>query len=321
MKPTRSVSIDQLIADTRDALELNVLVETGMDRSISVPRIQKPGLALAGYTEQLHRGRLLVLGGTEIEYLNSVAEVEVIRGLHTVMGAEPACIVVTRGLEPPRSLDAMCRDATVPLLGTTLTSADFIVGVTSYLGDCLAPMTSCHGVLLDVLGIGVLLLGKSGIGKSEVALDLVVRGHRLVADDIVHLHRQGKAVYGSGAALIRHHMEIRGLGIINIKDLFGIAAVREKKKIELVIELCEWDANEEYDRLGIDDQYYEVLDVEIPRLRLPVRPGRTMATIIEVAARNQLLKLQGHHSARVFLEKLERQSRRAGNTYEIDLVE
>jgi HPr kinase/phosphorylase len=160
-------------------------------------------------------------------------------------------------------------------------------------------------VLLDILGIGVLLLGKSGIGKSEAALDLVARGHRLVADDIVNIRRIGpKLIYGSGSGIIRHHMEIRGLGIINIQDLFGISAVRDVKKIELVIELSDWDQDAEYDRLGIDDEVYSILGEVMPLLRVPVRPGRNVATIIEVAARNQLLKFMGHHSAREFQDQL-----------------
>jgi HPr kinase/phosphorylase len=159
---------------------------------------------------------------------------------------------------------------------------------------------------MDVLGIGVLVVGKSGIGKSETALDLVVRGHRLVADDVILIRRQGGVITGRGAGILGHHMEIRGLGIINVKDLFGIASVREAKKIELVIELHEWDAAVEYDRLGFEDQVDRMLDVPVPKIVLPVRPGRNIATLIEVAARNQLLKQQGVHSARAFREQLHR---------------
>jgi HPr kinase/phosphorylase len=193
----------------------------------------------------------------------------------------------------------------VPLLSTPLMSSVFINRVTKFLEFRLAPSTTVHGVLIDVLGVGVLLLGKSGIGKSEAALDLVMRGHRLVADDIVDIRRRPPdIVFGSGSDIIKHHMEIRGLGIINIKDLFGIAAVRDTKKIELVVELVEWSPDEEYDRLGVEDLTYTILDVTIPQLRIPVRPGRNMTSIIEVAARNQLLKIQGHHSAREFQDRL-----------------
>ena len=198
------------------------------------------------------------------------------------------------------------RYAALPLVMSRLVTADFIASVTAWMADRLAPSTEVHGVLLDVLGIGVLVTGKSGIGKSETALDLVVRGHRLVADDVIRIRRQGVALLGNGSGILGHHMEIRGLGIINIKDLFGIAAVRETKKIELLVELCEWDEHEEYDRLGFDDRFDTILDVEVPKVRLPVRPGRNLATLIEVAARNQLLKVQGTHSARAFRDQLQR---------------
>lgn len=324
MRNRVSVTIEQLIATEHAKLELSILVgERGLERAILVPRIQKPGLALTGYTEQLHPNRLLVLGGTELDYLESIAEEQLRIAVDTVMASVPACVVITRGLAPLSPLREACVAAGVPLLGTPLQSADFIGRVTSFLQSQMAPSTSVHGVLLDVLGIGILLLGKSGIGKSEIALELITRGHRLIADDIVTIRqRSANMVYGSGSGIIRHHMEIRGLGIINIKDLFGISSVREAKKLELVMELAEWDENEEYDRLGLDDHYYRVLGVDVPMLRLPVRPGRTMATIIEVAARNQMLKFQGHHSARAFQEKLNRAIAEARPaSYDIDVIE
>lgn len=302
------VTIDQLVTDPQASLELSIRAgRGGLDRAVEVPRIQKPGLAVAGYAEQLHERRVLILGGTEIEFWAACEAEQRHRGVDALMSSDPACVVITRGLEPPQELSDACSERQVPLMVSELATAELISRVTAYLDSQLSPATSVHGVLLDVLGIGILLLGKSGIGKSEAALDLVVRGHRLVADDIVNIRRKGRAfIYGSGSGIIRHHMEIRGLGIINIKDLFGISAVRENKKIELVIELSEWKKNEEYDRLGIDSQFYTLLDTEIPMLKVPVRPGRNVATIIEVAARNQLLKLQGHNSALEFQERLNR---------------
>ncbi len=277
----------------------------GMSRTVTVPRIQKPGLALTGWPEQLHPHRVLVLGGTEIEYL---AENEPARavGIATLIASEPACIVVCRGLTPPAELLSASEANGVPLLGSSLVTADFIAAVTTWMADRLAPSAELHGVLLDVLGIGVLMVGKSGIGKSETALDLIMRGHRLVADDVIVIRRQGGQLTGRGAGILGHHMEIRGLGIINVKDLFGIGSVREAKKIELVVELHEWDASVEYDRLGFDDQVERLLEVSVPKILLPVRPGRNIATLIEVAARNQLLKLQGIHSARAFRDQLHR---------------
>ncbi len=223
------------------------------------------------------------------------------------MVRNPACIIITRGAPAPADLVAACDEVSIPLLVTPHASSMFIDRVNRFLEEELAPSTSIHGVLMDVLGVGILLLGKSGIGKSEAALDLVMRGHRLVADDIVDIWKKPPdTVFGSGSDIIKHHMEIRGLGIINIKDLFGVAAVRDMKKIELVVELVEWREDEEYDRLGIDELKYTVLEVELPMLRIPVRPGRNMTSIIEVAARNQLLKVQGHHSAKEFQDALNR---------------
>lgn len=290
----------------RPELEVTAVTgQTGLERVVSVPRIQKPGLALTGWPEQLHPGRVLVLGGTEIEYLWDHESARML-GITTLLDSDPACIVVCRGLALPNELVATARQRGVAVLTSLLVTADFIGTVTGWMADRLAPSTDMHGVLLDVLGIGVLLLGKSGIGKSETALDLVVRGHRLVADDVIKIRRQGQHVVGRGAAIIGHHMEIRGLGIINIKDLYGISAVRETKKIELVVELREWTEGEEYDRLGFDDRCDRILDVPVPAVQLPVRPGRNIATLIEVAARNQLLKVQGTHSARAFRDQLHR---------------
>jgi HPr kinase/phosphorylase len=279
--------------------------DAGLGRTVAVPRIQKPGLALTGWPEQLHPSRVLVLGKTEIDYLHGHQPAREV-GIDTILASEPACVVVCRGLEPPPQLIAAAAARAVPLLVSRLVTADFIAAVTAWMSDRLAPSVEIHGVLLDVLGIGVLVIGKSGIGKSETALDLVVRGHRLVADDVIRIRRQGGSITGGGAGILGHHMEIRGLGIINVKDLFGIAAVRDAKKIELVVELAEWVDGEEYERLGFDDRTTPILEVPVPKVRLPVRPGRNIATLIEVAARNQLLKAQGTHSARAFRDQLNR---------------
>jgi HPr kinase/phosphorylase len=216
--------------------------------------------------------------------------------------------VVTKNLHVDEMMKREAADARVPLLRTSHLSSVFIDNVEGFLQEALTITSSVHGVLIDVIGVGVLILGKSGIGKSELALDLVTRGHRLVADDIVDLkRRQGGSVYGSGSEIIKHHMEIRGIGIINIKDLFGVSAVRERKKVEMVVELTEWDDKVEYDRLGVETQKYSMLDMEVPLLVIPVRPGRNLTTIVEVAARNHLLKLQGHHSAKEFQDMLSKQ--------------
>lgn len=303
-----SIRVARLIEEMGEELGLELVAgAAGLERVISHERVQKHGLALAGFLENIHPERIEVFGATELSYFATL-DPERQRAIADAFFAVPlACVVVTKGLPiPPCMVEAAERNG-VPLLHTGLLSSRFIVRVQDYLADVLAPETSMHGVLMDVFGVGILLLGKSGIGKSECALDLVMRGHRLVADDIVTVQRKRRdAIFGTGAGLIKHHMEIRGLGIINIKDLFGVAAVREQKKVELVIELVEWDAEMEYERLGIEDRTTDILGVAIPILTIPVRPGRNITTIIEVAARNQLLKLQGHHAAQAFQEQLNR---------------
>ncbi len=296
--------LEASVTETGLGLEL-VGGKGGLWRRISGSRIQKPALALTGYTQYVHAERLQVLGLTEISYLRSVTPEARRAGLDALIGLEPSCVVITRGLEVPPELIEGAERHNVPVFSTALMSSVFINRVSKLLADRLAQTTSAHGVLIDVLGVGILLMGKSGIGKSEAALDLVLRGHRLVADDIVEIQRRiPDALFGSGSDVIKHHMEIRGLGIINIKDLFGISAVRDHKKIELVVELVDWNEDDEYDRLGVEDLRHSILDVAVPMLRVPIRPGRNISSIIEVAARNQLLKLQGKHSAREFQESL-----------------
>ena len=216
-----------------------------------------------------------------------------------------SCVVITRNLEIPELLLQEADEKGIPLFRTHLVTTDFIERVTQFLEEKLASTSSIHGVLMDVFGVGVLILGKSGIGKSECALDLILRGHRLVADDMVYIQKRApNALIGSGFEIIQHHMEIRGLGIINIRSLFGVEAIRERKKIELVLELMEWDTSREYDRLGFEEEKYTILGVEIPMLRIPVTPARNLTTIIEVAARNHLLKVMGYDSALEFEKKL-----------------
>ena len=303
-----AIRVGALLDDKKFDLRLSLLAgKQGLSRRISASRIQKPGLVLAGFTEYLHRERVQVFGNTEMSYLATLPRDRAAAVLRQFFSQDVACLVVTKGLEIPPEMASAADEAGVALLRTTHLSSTFIESVQNCLEDVLTAQTSMHGVLLDVFGVGILLLGKSGIGKSEIALDLVMRGHRLVADDIVDVRRRTPdSVVGAGSEIIRHHMEIRGLGIINIKDLFGVAAIRDRKKIEIVLELVEWDPSVEYDRLGVEDRKFRILDAEIPMLVVPVRPGRNMTTIIEVAARNHLLKLQGHHSAREFQDRLNR---------------
>jgi HPr kinase/phosphorylase len=304
-----SVKVASLLVDKEFDLRLELLAGgTGVERRIVSSRIQKPGLALAGFLEHIHKDRLQVFGNTELSYLATLPAADQRLRIRNLFHNPISCLVVTKNLPVDEMLRREATDSGVPMLRTSHLSSVFIDNVERFLQEALTASTSVHGVLIDVIGVGVLILGKSGIGKSELALDLVTRGHRLVADDIVDLKRkEGGSVYGSGSEIIKHHMEVRGIGIINIKDLFGVSAVRDRKKVEMVIELVDWDDHAEYDRLGIDDHKYAVLDCEVPMLVVPVRPGRNLGTIVEVAARNHLLKLQGHHSAKEFQEKLSKQ--------------
>ncbi|AJE03008.1 HPr(Ser) kinase/phosphatase [Geobacter pickeringii] len=301
-----SLSIADLLNDTEYGLDLVLHAgERGVDHRVHSSRIQKPGLALTGYTEHLHPDRVQVLGNTEISYLRQIPGAQAAINIAKLCQYPISCFIITKGLEPPDILRDETEKAGIPLLVSPHQSSTFISLITKFLEERLLPTTHIHGVLVDVLGVGVLLLGKSGIGKSECALDLVIRGHRLVADDVVYVKKKmPAALVGQAAEAIQYHVEIRGLGIINIKNLFGVSSIREKKIIDMVIELVEWDPDHEYDRLGIDDEFYRILDIELPYIRIPVRPGRNLTSIIEVAARNHLLKGMGYHSARELQEKL-----------------
>jgi HPr kinase/phosphorylase len=304
------LSISELLSETEAGLDLELLAgERGLSRFVQVPRIQKPGLALAGYTKNLHADRIQVLGDTELSYLSELTQRDSGKAeehIAQLCALDICCFIITKGLVPPENLLREVESHNIPLLRSHHQSSTFISLLTQYLEERLLAQTSVHGVLVDVLGIGVLLLGKSGIGKSECALDLVIRGHRLVSDDVVKVRLKLPAVlFGEGNDLLHYHMEVRGLGIINIKHLFGVAAIRERKKIDLVIELVEWQDGHEYDRLGLEQSTYELLGVKLPLQVLPVRQGRNMTTLVEVAARNQLLKEMGYHSAVEFEERLE----------------
>jgi HPr kinase/phosphorylase len=302
------LTIQELLAEKEAGLDLELLAgEKGLDNLVQVPRIQKPGLALAGYTTNLHPDRIQVLGSTELTYLRQLPQKKAERNLVKLCTLDISCFIITKGQEPPDLLIRETERNGIPLLRSHHQSSTFISLITKFLEERLLPSTTIHGVLVDVLGVGVLLLGKSGIGKSECALELVLKGHRLVADDVVKVRLKLPAVlFGEGSDLLHYHMEIRGLGIINIKHLFGVAAIRERKKVDLAIELVEWQEDREYDRLGLAEQTFALLGVEIPLLKIPVRPGRNMTSIVEVAARNQLLKEMGYHSAMEFQDRLEK---------------
>jgi HPr kinase/phosphorylase len=296
------------LADSR-ALDLELLAGAdGLSRHITIPHTQKTGLAFSGFDAYLRGGRVLVLGESEMRYLEGLPSVERISVMRRVLSHELPCLLVTDGFTPPPELTIEADRARTPLLLTRAATPEAMARMSAVLDTYLSARGIIHGVLLDILGLGVLIVGESGIGKSECALDLVVRGHRLVADDAVEIRCRAQSfVLGSCPELTRHHMEIRGLGLINVQDLFGVASTRTSKRIELVVQLERWEHGREYDRLGIDESYYELLGIRIPTIRMPVAPGRNVAILVEVAARNQLLRARGHHAARRLVERLDHQ--------------
>ena len=290
-------------------LPLDLLAGTrGLSRRITNPYIQKTGLALAGFHEFLHPGRVLIYGESEVRFIETLSVQARRDALHRSFATDIPCVLITGGHRVPSDLVIEAEKAGIPLLATAVGTATAIGKLTALLEDRLAVREVIHGVLLDVLGLGVLLVGDSGIGKSECALDLVVRGHRLVADDAVEVRRRATSIIiGSCPELTRHHMEVRGLGVINVRDLFGVASTRHSKRIELVVQLERWDPDREYDRLGLDDSFFDLLGLRVPLIRMPVAPGRNLAILVEVAARNQLLRARGSNAARDLAKRLEAQ--------------
>ncbi|HET8646553.1 MAG TPA: HPr(Ser) kinase/phosphatase [Vicinamibacteria bacterium] len=301
-----SLKVRDLLAAVGEELSLRLVCgRRGLDRLVLIPRVQRPGLALTGFTDYIRYGRVQILGGSEISYLRTLAPPRRRAVLRRLARCEVTCFVVTKGLVPPPELRAETEQRGVPVLVTPLESTPFIKQLSAFLDERLALRMHLHSVLLDVFGLGVLIIGESGIGKSECALDLIDRGHRLVADDVVEIKRLADALVGASPDLTRYHMELRGLGVINIKDLYGVSSIRLTKRVELVVSLERWEEGREYDRLGLGEERYPILGVEAPLVRMPVAPGRNLALLVEVAARNQLLKARGYDAARMFAEQVD----------------
>jgi HPr kinase/phosphorylase len=319
------VSVATILRDLLEsrALDLELLAgASGVERRITNPHPQKTGLALSGFDQYLRDGRVLVFGESEVRFLESLAEPDRTGVLHRVFSHALPCILITDDINPPQEVAIEADRAGVPLMRTTHATPMAMARLAAVLEGYLAARGVVHGVLMDILGLGVLIVGESGIGKSECALDLVVRGHRLVADDAVELRCRAESfVIGNCAELTRHHMEIRGLGLINVQDLFGVASTRRSKRVELVVQLERWDPSREYDRLGLEEELYETLGVRIPMIRMPVAPGRNLAILVEVAARNQLLRAGGHHAAQRLVERLDEQLGHARDSADLDFGE
>lgn len=305
------LSVKEFFEDTREALSLEQLGQAiDGPLPVTVPDIHRPGLALAGFMQNFLNERIQVLGETEILYLNTRTDSERRRDIENLFTVPLVCIIVTRSLEVPNDLIRITDEHGVPLLRTTMLTTPFIHELTKYLDAVFAPSDVVHGTLVDVYGVGLLFTGKSGIGKSEIALDLIERGHRLVADDTVLITRKAEdVILGRGHEHLQHFMEIRGIGIINVQDLFGIRAIRVQKRIEVEVRLRQWDTKTTWEREGLEEKHSTFLGVKIPQVEVPVFPGKNITVISEVIAMNHMFKVYGINAAdrfnRMLIDQME----------------
>lgn len=287
-------------------LELELVTgESGLGSAISVPEAHRPGLSLSGYLKGYIDNRILIFGKVEMEYLRDSSKEMRVERLEKILSERTPAVIVTRRYRPPRELSVLCRKYKIPLFRTTMTTMNLLSKLILLLNEEFAPSISVHGTLVEVFGVGVLIQGDSSVGKSEAALGLIERGHRLISDDIVKVKkREGGYLEGFGAELTRHHMEIRGIGIINVAHLYGAVCVRDHKSIDLVVKVEAWDDAKFYDRVGIDEKFCDILGVQLPHHILPVKPGRDVVLLLETIALNHRLRVMGYNSAKEFNQKL-----------------
>ncbi|MGV3710079.1 MAG: HPr(Ser) kinase/phosphatase [Gemmatimonas sp.] len=310
------LTVGQLLDRMRDPLQLEILgPSVGHEREITSPEASSPGLVLAGYINRFPHQRIQVLGETEITYLQSLDPLQRAQNLQQFFAFPIPCAFITKSLEPPEPFLALAEAAGVAVFRSGLKTAEFYRLIKPFLADQFAPTTTLHGSLADIYGVGLFFTGKSGIGKSECVLDLVERGHRLVADDLVFVSRRGNDVLiGRGHELQRHHMEIRGVGLLDIPAIFGIHAVRQQKRLEVMVVLEEWEPDAVVDRTGLDTQTVDILGVQIPRITVHLNPGKNITVIAEVIAMNHLLRYyRGYDTATAFNERLMGSMRRASD--------
>ncbi|MBI4535215.1 MAG: HPr kinase/phosphorylase [Ignavibacteriae bacterium] len=303
----KSITVGFLYEATRDRFKLALLNgEVGFDNLIKDKNLHRPGLALAGYVELFTYERVQIIGNTEMKYLNSLDEHQRKAAFTTLLEFKIPCIILTNGNSLEQSLLKAAAEKSISVFGTPFETTKIAYFLADFLDDQFAPQIVLHGSFVDVYGIGVMIMGRSGIGKSEIALDLIERGHRLVADDVVMVTRKGEGILmGSGTDLVKHYMEIRGLGLIDVRSMFGIRAIRFQKRVEIVVELEEWRSDLDYTRTGLDDENIAVLGVDIPHVKLPIFPGKNVTVITEVIALNYLLKHYGYDAAKAFAQRLE----------------
>lgn len=302
------MSVEQFFADTKKRLKLILISgKESLNNLIMEKELHRPGLALAGFVDLFSYKRIQICGNTEVTYLNNLSAKQQESSLNKVFKFEIPCFLFTHQNNPTETFVRMSDEMGIPVFGTPFNTTKVTQILGDYLDEQFAPKTYIHGSLVDVYGIGVLITGRSGIGKSEVALDLVARDHRLVVDDIVTVVRRTEGILlGLGNETLRYNMEIRGVGLIDIQSVFGIRSIRRQKRIEVQVELVDWDKSESYERLGLKEKTKQVLGEKLPLVRLPIYPGKNISVIVEVIALNQLLKLYGHHSARQFEARLTR---------------
>jgi len=301
--------LDLIDIDLKEHNSLNLKCiggRKGLSRELIVQNINRPGLALSGFFDSFAPERLQIFGRGEAAYLKKLESDKKTDTIRKMFTYPIPCCIFTHSLVPNKSFTEIAEKADCPLLQTDLSTSEFSTRIMRILSGIFAPRKSLHGVLVEVYGLGVLIIGDSGVGKSETALELIMHGHRLVADDVVEIHCvNGNNLMGTGAnKIIAHHMEIRGMGIINVTHLFGVGAIRERKQIQLVVKLAEWDSSKNYDRIGLEEQYMEILGVNIPKLEIPVKPGRNIPIIIETAAMNERLKMMGYNAAKEFNQNI-----------------
>ena len=302
----QGITIARFFEDKREELQLELITKSlDSKKEITVSDVNRPGLAFAGFVENFLHERIQVLGQTELLYLGTLPAEKKLEAIRKVLKFPLPCLVVAKGLDVPPQLIELGNENSVPVLRTSRSTTPFIRDLTAYLDEVFAPRTVVHGSLVDVYGIGLLFTGRSAIGKSECALDLVERGHRLVSDDVVNvISRHGDFLIGTSSEILRHRIEIRGLGIIDVRSIFGIRSVRLQKRIEVEVRLQDWSEADDYERIGLEDRMTKILDVEIPIVTVPIVPGKNITVIAEVIALNHLVKIYGYHPAKEFDEKL-----------------
>ncbi len=318
MKETRQFLIEEFFSKYGAPLGLELIAgKGGMKRAIKQPAVHRPGLSLAGYLKNYASRRILIFGKVEILYLRDLGKETREARLRAILTADTPAVIVSRRYLPPKELIAICEESQIPLFRAKMTTMDLLSKITVTLTEEFSPTMTCHGTLVEAFGVGVLIQGDSSVGKSEAALGLIERGHRLVSDDVVRVKiREGFYLEGSGPELTRHLMEIRGIGIINVAHLYGAVCVRDVKSLDLVVKLEEWDDRHFYDRIGLDEKYCDLLGIKVPYHVLPVKPGRDVGLLLETITLNHRLKEMGYHSAKEFnvklLEAISKRQRKKG---------